>query len=102
MLPLRFCTYFRENFTSDKSAFQVEQDEYLEGDEDNDTSSNQAVTTGSPTACGTPLSAEAKRKRRQEINRESARRVRKRKSEAHKKLQEEVILTMLLKSASLS
>ena len=37
-----------------------------------------------------PLSEEAKKKRRQEINRESARRVRKRKTEAHVQLQEEV------------
>ena len=38
-----------------------------------------------------PLSEEAKKKRRQEINRESARRVRKRKTEAHVQLQEEVV-----------
>lgn len=37
-----------------------------------------------------PMSEEAKKKRRQEINRESARRVRKRKTEAHVQLQEEV------------
>ena len=71
-------------------------DEEADGDEDQDTSSNQAVTTSSPTcqSGGTPLSPEAKRKRRQEINRESARRVRKRKSEAYKKLQEEVNIYM--------
>ena len=40
-----------------------------------------------------PLSEEAKKKRRQEINRESARRVRKRKTEAHVQLQEEVGLS---------
>lgn len=45
------------------------------------------------------ISEEAKKKRRQEINRESARRVRKRKTEAQMQLQEEV---MALKSAASS
>lgn len=72
-----------------------------EEEEDQDTSSNQAVTTASPTA-GTPLTAEAKRKRRQEINRESARRVRKRKSEAHKKLQEEVQIILIRSQSGLT
>ena len=77
-----------------------------EGDINDDASSNQGMTS-SPTATAPPptgpLSAEAKRKRRQEINRESARRVRKRKSEAFKGLQEEVLgsplsFSQLLKS----
>ena len=67
-------------------------DQLEQTDQEQETSSNENNTSSLrlDKAKPEPMSEEAKKRRRQEINRESARRVRKRKSMEHATLQQQV------------
>lgn len=100
-LPVRLVLFLHEGFQNAsfplqeelQGAHEVNETQHaVNGNLERETSSTDVNATGNTTSDKgqQPMSEDAKKRRRQEINRESARRVRKRKTEAHVQLQEEV------------